>query len=95
MKTSALVNRTRTLAQAMFCRAVAGGCNLTLAACGWMIATGTTLAQDAPAATPPLPPALNNKFDDAPIIMMYLGGALVLVVVIAAGMMPSKRGHQD
>jgi hypothetical protein len=81
-------------------RATSCGWNLATRTYGWscgLLFTATTaFAQDG-ANTPsaPLPPALNNKFDDAPVIMMYLGGALVLAAVIAAGVIPSKRGHQD
>lgn len=81
-------------------RATSHGWNLATRTYGWscgLLFTATAaLAQDG-ANTPsaPLPPPLNNKFDDAPVIMMYLGGALILAAVIAAGLIPSKRGHQD
>ncbi len=81
-------------------RAAAQGWNLASKACGWscglLFMASAALAQDgtnAPSA--PLPPPLNNKFDDAPVIMMYLGGAILLAAIIAAGLIPSKRGHQD
>jgi hypothetical protein len=70
-------------------------CNLIAGACGWMAVAGTAMGQESNAPTPPLPPSLNNKFDDAPVIMMYLGGALLFAAVIAAGVIPAKRGHQD
>jgi hypothetical protein len=47
-----------------------------------------------PAPTPIRPPTVTNN-DKPPIVGMYFTMVVILVLVVGANLIPSKRGHQD